>query len=107
MRYFQLTNPLTMPRTLLPGMGNTHKRPKAGDVVAIQDAACARDSRFVRGRVRAGDMKEITEAEYTAAIAAAPAAPTAPAPEPAKPVIVTGGPAPTTIEQPATPAKAK
>ena len=102
MRYFKLLNPLTLPRTLLPGMGNTHRRPQAGDVVAIPDDACARESRFVRGRKRAKDWEEIEQAEYDAAIAS-----TAAKPAPVKPAapIVTG--APTTIKQPAAPAEVK
>ena len=100
MRYFKLLNPLTLPRTLLPGMGNTHKRPQAGDVVAIPDDACARESRFVRGRKRAEDWEEIDEAEYNAALASAK--PT-PAPKPAAP-IVTGAP---NVKQPAAPAEVK
>jgi hypothetical protein len=114
MRYFKLLNPLTLPRTLSPGMGNTHKRPKAGDVVAISELACAKDSRFVRGRIRAKDMVEIDKATYDTAVAIALEAAKAAAPtvEPAKPAqIVTGAPvapAPTvTTEQPAAPAKAK
>lgn len=66
MRFFKLVNHLTVPRSLLPGPGNTHHRPEPGDVIAIPDEACARESRFVNGRVRAGDMVEVKEAEYLA-----------------------------------------
>lgn len=66
MRYFKLATHLTMPRSLLPGIGDTHERPHPGDVVAIDDGACARDSRFINGRVNAGDIKETTESEYLA-----------------------------------------
>ena len=67
MRYFKLTTHLTVPRSLSPGAGNTHERPVPGDVIACTDESCARESRFVNGRVRAGDMIETTETEYLAA----------------------------------------
>lgn len=66
MRYFELVNHLTIPRPLLPGEGNKHHRPCPGDVIAIPDDACARESRFVNGRKRAGDWKEVDEAAYLA-----------------------------------------
>lgn len=72
MRYFKLATHLTVPRTLLPGAGNTHVRPTPGDVIAIDDAACARESRFVNGRVRAGDMTEVDESAYRKATAPPP-----------------------------------
>jgi hypothetical protein len=68
MRYFKLATHLTVPRSLLPGMGNTHVRPTPGDVIAIDEDACARHSRFVNGRMRAGDMTEIKESEYRKAL---------------------------------------
>lgn len=63
MRYFKLTNHLTVPRSLLPGIGNTHERPSPGDVIAVSEEACARESRFVNGRLRAGDMVEVKAPE--------------------------------------------
>ncbi len=59
MRYFKIATHLTVPRSLLPGAGNTHKRPAPGEVIAIDDEACARESRFINGRLRAGDMIEV------------------------------------------------
>lgn len=110
MRYFELLNPLTIPRRLSPGMGNTHKRPSAGDAFSATDLACSLESRFVRGRIRAKDMKEIDEAAYNAIVAVKVAQPE-PMPAPSKPSIVTGAPTPVaatvTTEQPAAPAKAK
>lgn len=65
MRYFKFVNHLTMPRTLRPGLGNTHVRPVPGDTIAIDEFACAKESRFINGRKRAGDMVEIKEAAHS------------------------------------------
>jgi hypothetical protein len=70
MRYFKLVTHLTVPRSLLSGVGNLHVRPEPGNTLALGDDACARESRFINGRLRAGDLIEIKESGHSPATCA-------------------------------------
>jgi len=62
MRTFKATTHLTLPQALQAGPGATHVRLAPGETVELDEAACAKESRFIAGRVRAGDLVEITAA---------------------------------------------
>ncbi len=64
LRYFRATNVLTLPQSLKVGPGATHVRVFAGDVFALEADRCTKESRFVNGRLRAGDFVEVTETEF-------------------------------------------
>lgn len=61
-RRFKLINPLTLPLELHAAPGATHRRVDAGEEVEIDAERCQQFDRFIRGRIRAGDMVETTSA---------------------------------------------
>lgn len=67
MRYFQATQNLVLPQKLQNGPGGTHVRLSPGEVVGIDDAACASESRFINGRLRGGDLVEVAAPEADSA----------------------------------------
>ncbi len=69
LRYFRSIYVLTLPQSLQVGPGATHVRVYPGENFALEEAKCTKESRFVNGRLRAGDLVEITAAEYDAATA--------------------------------------
>lgn len=83
---------VTLPQGLAAGPGATNMRLPPGAVVTLDDAKCVEFGRFIAGRERAGDWREIDAA-------AAPTSATEPVfvPDPNKPTtgparLVTGGP---------------
>lgn len=59
-RRFKMINPLTFPLDLHAGPGAAYRRAEAGDEVEIDVERAQQFDRFLRGRVRAGDMVELT-----------------------------------------------
>jgi len=76
-RRFKLHTHLILPLDLLAGPGAAHNRCRPGDVIEPDAQSCRRHDRFLRGRIRAGDL---TELEVAPVAATAHAAPSAPAP---------------------------
>ncbi len=66
LRYFKSTNTLTLPASLQVGAGASHVRLMPGEVVAFDSEKCRAESRFINGRVRAGDLVEVGAAELEA-----------------------------------------
>lgn len=58
-RRFKLLRPLTLPLELYAAPGAEYHRPQAGDEIDIDAERCRKFDRFIRGRIRAEDMKEI------------------------------------------------
>lgn len=67
-RRFKLNTHLTFPIQLMAGPGASYHRAQPGHTVEISSARCAAHERFLRGRIRAGDMVEL-EAEPVTAVA--------------------------------------
>lgn len=72
MRRFKLINHLTLPLGLQAAPGGVHRRAVPGDVVEIDDDRCREHDRFLRGRVRAGDLVEIDVASAAEPARSAP-----------------------------------
>lgn len=60
-RRFKLNTHLTLPLDLLAGPGGLHARYEPGDVIELDPERCRVHDRFIRGRIRAGDMTELNE----------------------------------------------
>jgi hypothetical protein len=73
-RYFRTPLPLTFPISIKPGPGGEHVRSKPGELHELDGDRCNAEARFIAGRLRAGDLVEMTAAEYAAAINPAPSA---------------------------------
>lgn len=73
-RQFRLNTHLTLPLELHAAPGARHRRATPGEIVEIDAERCRLHDRFLRGRIRAGDLTEIEPA------AAAPVAAPQPAP---------------------------
>jgi hypothetical protein len=72
-RRFKLNTHLTMPLELLAAPGANYHRGEPGGIVEIDAERCKAYDRFIRGRIRAGD---ITELECEPAVPAPQPAPT-------------------------------
>lgn len=66
-RRFKLNTHLTMPLGLLAAPGAEYHRGEPGSVVEIDAARCDDFDRFIRGRIRAGDLTEINQSAAQAA----------------------------------------
>lgn len=78
-RSFRLNTHLIIPIDLLAGPGAAHSRHEPGDVVELDVERCRVHDRFLRGRIRAGDLTEIEDAPAPALVQR-PAPASAPAP---------------------------
>jgi len=58
-RRFKLHTHLTLPLELLAGPGAAHTRCNPGEVVELDAERCRIHDRFLRGRMRAGDLSEL------------------------------------------------
>ncbi|MEO7735521.1 MAG: hypothetical protein ABIY55_31495 [Kofleriaceae bacterium] len=58
-RRFKLHTHLTLPLELLAGPGAAHTRCNPGEVVELDAERCRIHDRFLRGRIRAGDLSEL------------------------------------------------
>ncbi len=58
-RRFKLNAHLTFPLELLPAPGARHHRAEPGHIVELDAERCKAHDRFIRGRVRAGDLVEL------------------------------------------------
>jgi hypothetical protein len=68
-RQFQLTTYLTFPLDVLPAPGGLAEIKAPGTNVEFDDELVERN-RFIRGRIRAGDLVETTEAMAPQAVSA-------------------------------------
>ena len=59
-RRFKLNTHLTLPLELHAAPGATHHRGEPESIVEIDEERCRMHDRFIRGRLRAGDMTELT-----------------------------------------------
>jgi len=71
-RRFRLNTHLTMPLELFSGPGTTYAMHEPGDVVALDGERCRVHDRFLRGRIRAGDLTELEDAPSPIPTFAAP-----------------------------------
>lgn len=69
-RRFRLNTHLTMPLGLLAAPGAEYLCLRPGTVVEIDAERCRIHDRFLRGRVRAGDMTELEDAPANSSVAA-------------------------------------
>ena len=70
-RRFRLNTHLTFPIQLLAGPGASYHRAEPGHVVEIDGQRCKAHDRFLRGRIRAGDLTELEAAPAPPSPAAA------------------------------------
>jgi hypothetical protein len=54
---------ITLPQSLASGPGATNMQLLPGAVITLEDAVCTAHFKFVEGRKRAGDWKEVAKAE--------------------------------------------
>jgi hypothetical protein len=66
-RSFKLNTHLTMPLELLAAPGAEYHRGEPGSIVEIDAERCKAFDRFIRGRLRAGDLTEINQSAPQAA----------------------------------------
>lgn len=74
-RRFKIHTHLTLPLDLLAGPGAAHNRCQPGDVIEPDAESCRRHDRFLRGRMRAGDLTELEGEPVAAPVRAVPSAP--------------------------------
>lgn len=83
---------VTLPQGLQAGPGATNMRLPAGAVVTLEDDRLVQFSRFVTGRERAGDWREIDPGEAPANPTPAIHVPSPDAPSSGRAQLVTGAP---------------
>jgi hypothetical protein len=98
-RRFKLTTHLTFPLELYAAPGAAYHLAEPGDVIELCAERCLGFDRFLRGRIRAGDLVELEDQPVTSPAATIAGAPVAAPPAAAPPVS-------TPIPRPAQPASA-
>jgi hypothetical protein len=79
-RRFRFNTHLTLPLELFAGPGSTYAMHEPGDLLELDAERCRVHDRFLRGRVRAGDLTEIEDEPPTVVPAPDPAVEVAPVP---------------------------
>ncbi len=79
-RRFKLNTHLTMPLDLHPAPGARHHRAEPSHIIELDVERCKSHDRFIRGRIRAGDLTELDPEPVRQPAPAPQLAPAAPAP---------------------------
>lgn len=89
-RHFRSPQYLVFPQGVQAGPGATNMRLSPGSIVTLDDDTCVNHSRFINGRLRAGDLVELDEATAERERASAPRAEALRNPDPTKPMAKPG-----------------
>lgn len=89
-RHFRSPQYLVLPQGVQAGPGATNMRLNPGSIITLDDDTCVSHSRFINGRLRAGDLVELGDAEVERLRATAPPAEVLRNPDPTKPMAKPG-----------------